>query len=221
MWIYACATCCREPDWAVGWTQGSSHWWQVTEQEEMASSCARVSLGWISGNTSLQKGLLSTGIGSPGRWLIHHPWMCLKTVWMWCSGMWFSRGLFVRVGWAGHGWTWWPLRSFPTWAILWSYDLQRPLPTFSDSEGFHSRDRALPALNPVHILWNGMRQHCCALRIDLLLLCFVLFLQVDPQNLVFSVCFNAFLHSGQPGSHCCPHSWCRWKMQYTEGRTQP
>ena len=28
--------------------------------------CTRVSLGWISGNTSLQKGLLSTGIGSPG-----------------------------------------------------------------------------------------------------------------------------------------------------------
>ena len=22
----------------------------------------------------------------PGRWLSHHPWMCLKTVWMWCSG---------------------------------------------------------------------------------------------------------------------------------------
>ena len=21
----------------------------------------------------------------PGRWLSHHPWMCLKTVWMWCS----------------------------------------------------------------------------------------------------------------------------------------
>jgi len=43
----------------------------------MASSCTRVSLGWISGKTSLQKGLLSTGIGSPGRWLSHHPWMCL------------------------------------------------------------------------------------------------------------------------------------------------
>jgi len=23
--------------------------------------------------------LLSTGIGSPGRWLSHHPWVCLKT----------------------------------------------------------------------------------------------------------------------------------------------
>ena len=45
----------------------------VTGQGEMASSCARVSLGWISGNTSLLKGLLSTGIGSPGRWLSHHP----------------------------------------------------------------------------------------------------------------------------------------------------
>jgi len=29
----------------------------------MTSSCARVSLGWISGKTSLQKELLSTGIG--------------------------------------------------------------------------------------------------------------------------------------------------------------
>ena len=52
---------------------------------EMALSCARGHLGWISGNTSLQKGWLSTGIGSPGRWLSHHPWICLKTVWMWCS----------------------------------------------------------------------------------------------------------------------------------------
>jgi len=31
----------------------------------------------LSGKTSLQKGL-STGIGSPGRRLSHHPWMCLK-----------------------------------------------------------------------------------------------------------------------------------------------
>jgi len=31
--------------------------------------------------------LLSTGMGSPGRWLSYHPWMCLKTVSMWCSGM--------------------------------------------------------------------------------------------------------------------------------------
>ena len=30
-----------------------------------ASSCARGGLGWISGRTSLQKGLSSTGIGSP------------------------------------------------------------------------------------------------------------------------------------------------------------
>ena len=45
-----------------------------------------LSLGWTSGNTSLQKGLLSTGIGSPGRWLSHHPWMHLKNMWLWCSG---------------------------------------------------------------------------------------------------------------------------------------
>ena len=31
----------------------------------MALSCARVSLGWILGNTSLQKGLLSTGMRLP------------------------------------------------------------------------------------------------------------------------------------------------------------
>ena len=36
----------------------------VTEQVEMASGCARVSLGWISGKTSKQKGLLNTGIDS-------------------------------------------------------------------------------------------------------------------------------------------------------------
>ena len=59
---------------------------QVTGQGGMASSCTRVSLGWISGKVSLRKGLLSSGIGSPGRWLSHHPWMCLKTIWMWCSG---------------------------------------------------------------------------------------------------------------------------------------
>ena len=40
----------------------------------------------------LQKELLSTGIGCPGRWLSHHPWMCLKTVWMWCSGTWLVEG---------------------------------------------------------------------------------------------------------------------------------
>jgi len=50
----------------------------VTGQGEMALSCTRLSLGWIIGNTSLQKGLLSTGIGCPGRWLSHHHWMCLK-----------------------------------------------------------------------------------------------------------------------------------------------
>ena len=71
----------------------SSHWWQVTVWGEMASSCARGGLGWQPGKTLLQKGLLSTGIGSPGRWLSHHPWMCLKTVWLWCSGTRFSGGL--------------------------------------------------------------------------------------------------------------------------------
>ena len=71
----------------------SSHWWQVTWWEEMTSSWSRGGLGWISGKTSLLKGLLSTGIGSPGRWLSHHPWMCLKTIWMWCSGIRFSGGL--------------------------------------------------------------------------------------------------------------------------------
>ena len=71
----------------------SSHFWQVSGQGEMDSSCTRVSWGWIFINTSLQKGFLSTGIGSPGRWLSHHPWKCLKTIWMWCSGTWFSGGL--------------------------------------------------------------------------------------------------------------------------------
>ena len=52
----------------------------------MASSCAGGGLGWISGNNSVQNGWLSAGMGSPGRWLSHHPRMCLKAVWMWCSG---------------------------------------------------------------------------------------------------------------------------------------
>ena len=45
----------------------------VTGQGELTSSCTRVCLDWISGNTSLQKGWLSTGIGSPGKWLSHPP----------------------------------------------------------------------------------------------------------------------------------------------------
>jgi len=59
----------------------------------MASGCTRGGLGWISGKTSLQKGLLSTAIGSPGRWLSHHPWMIQQRV------------VRVRVVWSGHGWT--------------------------------------------------------------------------------------------------------------------
>ena len=39
----------------------------VTGQGEIASSCTRGGLGWVSGKTSFQKGLLSTGIGSQGR----------------------------------------------------------------------------------------------------------------------------------------------------------
>jgi len=96
--------------------------WSLLTGDRMRGNdlkCASLSSGWISENISLQKGWLSTGIGSPGRWLSHHPWMCLKTIWMWCSGTWFSGELLVRVVWLGCGWTWWFLRSFPTWAILW------------------------------------------------------------------------------------------------------
>jgi len=49
-------------------------------------------------------------------------WHGLKTIWTWCSGTWFSRGLLVRVVCLGCGWTQYSLRSFPTWAILWFYD---------------------------------------------------------------------------------------------------
>ena len=66
----------------------------------MASSCARVSLGWISGKTSLQEGLLSTGISSPGRWSPSLD-VCkncldvvLRNVILW---------RVVRVVWLGHG----------------------------------------------------------------------------------------------------------------------
>mgnify|MGYP001855751090 CR=1 FL=1 len=50
----------------------------------------------------------------------HHPWTCLKAVWMWCSETWFSGVLLVRVVWLSHGWTR-SLRSFPIWVILWFY----------------------------------------------------------------------------------------------------
>ena len=68
----------------------------VTGRGEMALSCGRGWLDWISGKTYSQKGLstvkslltvkLSTEIGSPERWLSHRPWMCLKIIWMWCTG---------------------------------------------------------------------------------------------------------------------------------------
>jgi len=38
------------------------------------------------------------------------------TWWKWC-------GFFEWVVWSGCGWTWWSLRSFPTWVILWFYEL--------------------------------------------------------------------------------------------------
>ena len=33
-----------------------------------------------------------------------------------------ARVVRVRVLWLGCSWTWWSLRSFPTWVILWFYD---------------------------------------------------------------------------------------------------
>ena len=132
----------------------SSHWWQVTGRGEMASSCARISLGCILGNTYLQKGMLRTGICSPGEWLSHHPWMCLKIFWMWCSGTWFSRGLLrVRVVWLGRGWTWWSLRSFPTWVILWFFEFLSRL-MWGNSKCSSQKELALEVLKDLK---------CCSL----------------------------------------------------------
>ena len=75
----------------------------------MASSCARGGLGWISGNTSVQKGLLSTGMGCPGRWLSHvlntslHVFNNRLDVVL--RAMIEQRAVRVRVGWLGWGWT--------------------------------------------------------------------------------------------------------------------
>ena len=44
--------------------------------EGMALSCARRDSGWMSGNISSPEEWLGTGVGCPGRWLSHHPWMC-------------------------------------------------------------------------------------------------------------------------------------------------
>jgi len=43
-------------------------------------------------NNFFTERVVSTGVGSPGRWLSHHPWMCLKSVWKWCSGTWLMKG---------------------------------------------------------------------------------------------------------------------------------
>jgi len=42
------------------------------------------------------------------------------------------RAVRVRVGWLGWGWTGWSWRSFPTWAILWFYDLLEQLEAVLD-----------------------------------------------------------------------------------------
>jgi len=43
-----------------------------------ASSYVRGGLDWIVGKISSLKGLSSSGIGWPGKWLSHHPWRYLK-----------------------------------------------------------------------------------------------------------------------------------------------
>jgi len=48
------------------------------------------------GKTSLLKEWSDIGIGCPGRWLSPHPWRCLKNVWIWHFGIWFTRHGGVR-----------------------------------------------------------------------------------------------------------------------------
>lgn len=52
------------------WELVSSPTRQVTAQEEMASSFARGSIGWILGKSSALQGWSSTSTGCPGKWWI-------------------------------------------------------------------------------------------------------------------------------------------------------
>ena len=63
----------------------------------LALICARGGLRWVLGEIPSLTGLPRIGIGCTGKWWSRCPWRCLKDVWMWHLGTWFSGGL-GRVG---------------------------------------------------------------------------------------------------------------------------
>ena len=47
---------------------------------ETALNCNRGDLDWTLGKNFSQKEWSDSGIGCPGRWWSHHPWMCLRVI---------------------------------------------------------------------------------------------------------------------------------------------
>ena len=82
-------------------------WRNKAQSEAMASSCTGGSSGWICGKIYSLKEWWGTGVpgevvgvtgmGCPGSWWPHCPWMCSRTVQMWHWGMWF--GVVTGMGW--------------------------------------------------------------------------------------------------------------------------
>jgi len=99
----------------------------LIELDGMASSCARGGSDWILWKISSLKEWLGAGMGCPGRWLSHCYWRCLRNVWMWHWGTWFSGEILV-VGEQLDSWSW---RPFPTLAVLQFYDIKYKLLVFT------------------------------------------------------------------------------------------
>lgn len=66
--------------------------WQVIGHEETVSSCTRGGLEWSLGRIYLWRAWLGIEMGCPWKWWDPHPWRCIRGVWTWHSGTWFSGG---------------------------------------------------------------------------------------------------------------------------------
>lgn len=77
----------------VRWGLFSSAVSQMKTWKEVALSCTRGgSVQIFKKKTPKLKGQLGIGISCPVRCCSHHPWKCLRGVWIWHLGMWFRDG---------------------------------------------------------------------------------------------------------------------------------